>query len=188
MSPARGRRPRGPTDSERASRIANATIQVLGRTGIAGLTHRAVAAQAAVPLGSTTYHYASRHDLLAAAILKSIMDNEAEIRDWAEGLNRDNLVEKLATLLEVSTAPGAARERTLVEWELYLAAARDENLRALSRRWDGVLRGALKERVGNKAARAYFALYQGLLVESLTKEEALEHDDLRKILNAIVVD
>ena len=38
-------------------------------------------------------------------------------RDRTEDLNRDAPVEKLVTLLQVSTAPGAAREPTLVGYE-----------------------------------------------------------------------
>ena len=36
--------------------------------GLAGLTHRAVADEAGVPLGSTTYYFADRNDLLVAAM------------------------------------------------------------------------------------------------------------------------
>ncbi|MGW1284542.1 TetR/AcrR family transcriptional regulator, partial [Streptomyces sp. NPDC002586] len=46
-------------DPERRQRIIDAAIRVVGRDGIAGLSHRSVAAEADVPLGSTTYHFAT---------------------------------------------------------------------------------------------------------------------------------
>lgn len=44
-------------DPERRQRIIDAAITVVGERGIAALSHRAVAAAADVPLGSTTYHF-----------------------------------------------------------------------------------------------------------------------------------
>lgn len=55
-------------DPDRRQRIIDAAIRVVAGRGIAGLSHRAVAAEADVPLGSTTYHFASLDDLLIAAL------------------------------------------------------------------------------------------------------------------------
>jgi len=41
-------------DPDRRQRIIDAAIAVVGERGIAGLSHRSVAAAADVPLGSTT--------------------------------------------------------------------------------------------------------------------------------------
>ncbi len=41
---------------------------MIGRDGIAGLSHRGVAAEADVPLGSLTYHFATLEELLVAAL------------------------------------------------------------------------------------------------------------------------
>jgi TetR/AcrR family transcriptional regulator, regulator of biofilm formation and stress response len=49
-------RKRSANDPERQQRIAEAAIQVVADRGVEGLTHRAVAAGAEVPLGSTTYY------------------------------------------------------------------------------------------------------------------------------------
>ncbi|MYR60896.1 TetR family transcriptional regulator, partial [Streptomyces sp. SID625] len=55
-------------DPGRRQRIIDAAIRVVGAKGIAGLSHRTVAAEADVPLGSTTYHFATLDDLLVAAL------------------------------------------------------------------------------------------------------------------------
>ncbi|TYR32953.1 TetR/AcrR family transcriptional regulator, partial [Streptomyces parvus] len=55
-------------DPERRTRIIDAALTVIAADGIAGLSHRTVAAEADVPLGSTTYHFASLDELLVAAL------------------------------------------------------------------------------------------------------------------------
>lgn len=55
-------------DPERRQRIIDAAIRVVGAKGIAGLSHRSVAAEADVPLGSTTYHFKTLDELMVAAL------------------------------------------------------------------------------------------------------------------------
>ncbi|WP_158263292.1 TetR family transcriptional regulator [Mycobacterium sp. ITM-2016-00316] len=51
-----------------------------GHKGIDALTHRAVAQTAGVSLSSTTYHYASREDIIAAAFRHTVATELAEMR------------------------------------------------------------------------------------------------------------
>ena len=52
----------------RREQILEATLRVIGREGREAVTHRAVAEEAGVPLGSTTYYFDSRDDLLGQAL------------------------------------------------------------------------------------------------------------------------
>ena len=52
----------------RREQILEATLRVIGRSGRQAVTHRAVAEEAGVPLGSTTYYFESRDDLLRQAL------------------------------------------------------------------------------------------------------------------------
>ncbi|MGH0033483.1 MAG: TetR/AcrR family transcriptional regulator [Myxococcota bacterium] len=122
--------------------ILDATLRVIGREGVAGVTHRAVAAEAEVPLASTTYYFESKADLLCEAF-----------RYYAERSNRE--VDRSA-LRAVNDAGGALpepadaieafvsylvtdlterRESLAAEYELHLEASRRPELRALSQRW-----------------------------------------------------
>ena len=47
--------------------LIDTTLGVIAEHGVAGTTHRRVAAAAGVPLGSTTYYFADLRDLLGAA-------------------------------------------------------------------------------------------------------------------------
>ena len=185
---SRERTPRGPTDPDRPARIARATIEVIRQGGLASLTHRAVAREADVPLGSTTYHYANRDALMEAAIRLAIEENEELIAEWSIGLDRSNIASRLANLIVTQSFPGEARNHVLVEYELYLASARAVELRDLSHRWDGVLRDVLEQVVGKRAARLYFAAYLGLVYESLIGDEPLDEAEVADTLSAITPD
>ncbi|MCZ4096223.1 TetR family transcriptional regulator [Streptomyces sp. So13.3] len=68
-------------DPDRRRRIIDAAIRVVGERGIAGLSHRSVAAEADVPLGSTTYHFATLDDLLVAALRQANEGFAQSIKD-----------------------------------------------------------------------------------------------------------
>src|SRR4051794_4085520 len=48
--------------------IISATVAIVAREGVAAVTHRRVAAEADVALSSTTWHFASKADILEAAL------------------------------------------------------------------------------------------------------------------------
>lgn len=110
-------------DPERRDRIIDAAIRVVGSKGIAGLSHRSVAAEADVPLGSTTYHFASLDELLIAALRRS-NENFAEVMRESGALADPaaDLAGELARLLGEYFAGG--RGQAELEYELYLAALR----------------------------------------------------------------
>jgi DNA-binding transcriptional regulator YbjK len=59
--------------------IVEATIRLVGRDGVDGVTHRAVAREAGVSLSSTTYHFASRDEIVSEA-LRRVADLESASR------------------------------------------------------------------------------------------------------------
>lgn len=90
-------------DPERRQRIIAAAIRVVERGGIAALSHRTVAAEADVPLGSTTYHFATLDDLLVAALEQVGSDFRGAMRTWEGALaavDAPPLAEALTRLLE----------------------------------------------------------------------------------------
>lgn len=78
VSPAspRGRPPRG----QRRAALLDATLRVIAREGAAGASHRAVAAEAGIPLGSTTYYFASREEMLLEALRHAAAQDIARTR------------------------------------------------------------------------------------------------------------
>ena len=97
--------------------IVAATVRIVAREGVAAVTHRRVATEAQVSLSSTTWHYATKGDILAAALQWTAKHEVARIAEialrlgdadsdpaaWAEEL-ADWLIGQVTDEREVATA------------------------------------------------------------------------------------
>jgi DNA-binding transcriptional regulator YbjK len=175
-------------------------VKLLGERGRQAVTHRAVAEEAGVPLGATTYYFDSRDDLLAQA-LRSI--SEARIENAgsvAEDLLRADTPEKLADeLVEwLIEAVDPSRNLYVAEFELWLEAARRPELRAAARDWCAAERSAFEkalEALGSedseRDARIVAGALDGLagvaLMEPKPVEAAREmRPELMRLIEALV--
>jgi DNA-binding transcriptional regulator YbjK len=163
-----------PRGTARRRLLLEAAVRVIGRGGIAAVDHRAVAAEAGVPLGSTTYYFESKDDMVAQA-LNYVADREAErLRAAADRGLLDGGAESLPARLAdaVIDAWAGDREVLLAQYELYLESARRDDLRPAAERWDAAYRelllGAL-EQLGvtdpDRRARLLCAGLDGLLLD-----------------------
>lgn len=97
--------------------MVEATVRIVAREGVAAVTHRRVAAEAGVALSSTTWHFATKADILEAGLrwaARREVDGIAAIAGrlggadfdpsaWAEALG-DWLFEQVTTEREVAVA------------------------------------------------------------------------------------
>jgi TetR/AcrR family transcriptional regulator, regulator of biofilm formation and stress response len=120
----------------RREQILEATLRVIGRSGREAVTHRAVAEEAGVPLGSTTYYFDSRDDLLAQALEHVAGEAVRRYARLAEELRSVTSPEELADGL-LSELMSAAEDRTayIAEYELWLEAGRRPELREAAESW-----------------------------------------------------
>ena len=113
---------------ERRELILRAALAVVGRRGIGAVTHRSVAEEAGVPLGSLTYWFASKDDLLREALRLFVEEEAARLRAVGAGLTDDlapeDIAERFAAVLDSSDG-----DEQLAQFELYLEAARNPALR-----------------------------------------------------------
>lgn len=157
-----------PRDPHRRQRILDAARALIPVHGIAGLTHRLIAAEAGVPVGSTTYYFADLADLTEAALADTAAATREALRGWSAALADS---EDLPATLAALTADHLARsEQLLTVNELYLAAARLPELRPLARVWFDGLVDALAPHTGAVAARAIATYLDGALLHALTAE------------------
>ncbi|HEU4658127.1 MAG TPA: TetR family transcriptional regulator [Capillimicrobium sp.] len=124
-SPARQAR-----GQERVEQILRATLAVIGRGGVGAVTHRTVAEEAGVPLGSLTYYFGSKQELLREALRLHVVEDAGRLRALAaeladSGADGQQIVDGFADVLE-SGHPDIA------QFELYLEAARDPALREVA--------------------------------------------------------
>lgn len=167
-------------DPTRRERIARAAITVIAERGIGKLTHRAVAAAAEVPLGSTTYHFATLDDLLADALRVAAGDDVAQLREWTHELDHPN---DLAAMLSdlVLHYLGPERSRTIVEHELYIAALHRPALRHLSTEWDAALMELFTYYTDEVTGRMLAAAFCGLLLQGVVRESVPRRDEIEMI-------
>jgi TetR/AcrR family transcriptional regulator, regulator of biofilm formation and stress response len=140
---------RSPPEAVRAA-IIEATIRLIGRGGVDGVTHRAVALEAGVSLSSTTYHYASRDEIVSAA-LRHVADLEIEriARDaqaLAEGHADVPSIARALTAWLAEQVHGDELLRVRAGYHLQLEAARRPELRAIHVAWGQAVQ-ELAERV-----------------------------------------
>lgn len=142
----------------RREQILDATLRVIGREGRNAVTHRAVAEEAGVPLGSTTYYFDSRDDLLGQALEQVAAQEVERYARLGEELRSVGSGKELADRL-ISELVAAAEDRVayIAEYELWLEAGRRPDLRDAAQSWcnaeQGAIAAALRE-LGSSDPRA----------------------------------
>ncbi|HUQ57558.1 TetR family transcriptional regulator [Lentzea sp.] len=172
-----GRKARG---EKKRRAIIEATLRVIERDGIAGVTHRSVAREAGVPTTAPTYYYATLDDLLIATLLWSaevLCDDMLQI--VASGGSAREIAEVIAKAVDEN------RGRTLAEYELYLLAGRRPELKAAARRWLDLAVEAVRP-ADPVAFRAFLAAIDGLLIQGLIADVAPNEDELEPIVSFLI--
>lgn len=184
-------------DPGRRTRIVDAALRVIAADGLAGLSHRTVAAEADVPLGSTTYHFGSLDELLVAA-LRRCNENFVQALRGSEVLAAPGpisagpdgsaasagLAEELTRLLDRWFA--GERGAIELEYELYLAALRRPALRPVAAEWTEEAVELLSRRTDPETARALVALMDGVCLQVLLTGGAFDAPYTREMLRRIV--
>ncbi len=146
-------------DPDRKDRIIDAAIDVIAEHGVAGTTHRLIAAAADVPLGSLTYHFSSLQDLRRQAFERHAQRMSLTYEAHFEDVRTPaDLTAALAALVH-----GAGQERDwVIAYELYLAALREPELRTVTETWMRTSRTVLERFLDPPSARVVDALIEGL--------------------------
>lgn len=170
---ASGSRRGRPNDPERRDRIIEACLEVIADEGVAGTSHRKVAAAANVPLGATTYYFDGIDDLLHEAFARfaTAVSDRFESRMIA-AKNVSEAREAVIAII-LGDALGDPREMVLSH-ELYTLAARDTAFRDLTTAWMHRSRTALERHFDSETARMLDALIEGLTIHRAL--DAIERD------------
>ncbi|WP_033317893.1 TetR/AcrR family transcriptional regulator [Streptomyces yerevanensis] len=172
-------------DPDRRQRIIDAAIRVVGAKGIGGLSHRSVAAEADVPLGSTTYHFKTLDELMVAALRQA---NEGFAKLVVARGALDDPESDLAAELAGLTGEWLAGDRTGVEleYELYLAALRRPALRPVAAEWCQDLAERVAHRTDPVTARALVALLDGICLQVLLTGAEYDEEYARDVLARVI--
>ena len=174
-------------------RILRAALEIISTKGVDKVTHRAVAGVAGVSPGTTTYHFATREDLVRDAFSLYIDDYQ---RSLVETLTvrpvqtRDDFVRFLGGMTTLNPAQSGLEA---IEYEMVLFAGRDEEMRMRVAAWSRTLESWLSdplERLGAsrplEAARMLVALSRGSEFEVLSRSQEIHRDQFASRLNALL--
>ncbi|GAA2866292.1 TetR family transcriptional regulator [Pseudonocardia halophobica] len=117
--------------SSRREQLLDAAISVLGRSGMHGLTHRAVDAAAGLPAGSTSNHFRTRDTLLNAVVERFAARERANWEDLATRMypvTPQELARSLAVFAQEAT--GRQRVLTLARYAILVEAGIHPSLQA----------------------------------------------------------
>lgn len=168
----------------RRAALALAAAQVVAEVGVGRATHRAIAARAGVPLGATTYYFPTLDDLVVAGMQCAAEDYQRELARRGDVLAEGEDLPRALT--ECVRGYLDQESRVLVEYELYLAAARNPDLRPLADVWLTGLRDLLVPELGPRRAAVVSALIDGTILQSLVTGGAADLAGLEACLGVIL--
>ncbi|MCU1686147.1 MAG: TetR family transcriptional regulator [Amycolatopsis sp.] len=177
------RRPRR-HDPDRKTRILDAALDVLVEHGVAGATHRHIAAHVDVPLGSVTYHFANLADLQVQAFARYVEQQTSVFESvFDEVETHEQFVEVLVDFVH----GGPARHRSAVlGFEFHLAALRNPELRALMHDWTKTSQEVLARYIGADDAVRMDALLEGMIMHALLAIEPEPREVTRAVIGRTV--
>jgi DNA-binding transcriptional regulator YbjK len=173
-------------DPARRERIAAAAIQVVARDGIEGLTHRAVAKEADVPLGSTSYHFGDKDALLKSAVELAEVVNRDLLTSILESHSPEtDLAAALAGLVEELTVH--RRKQLVLDYELYLAARRRPALRECAQRWVDDIEALIRRFAPDDVTTmAVSMMLEGVLVQAVVFDRPVPATDTEPVFRRVI--
>ena len=187
------RRESGSSTEPRRNEILEAVLRIVADGGPDAVTFRRVADRAKVPLGSLTYYFESREDLLREAFRLYLSEAAAFVRDVEEGSRPHTptqVIEMVMAIMrrEFSDDPAMVR----VEYELILYAVREPELARefnAYERWMEAKLACSLEAIGAPrpidAARTIIDVARGFEIERLT-HPAAQLEDLQRRLRIVI--
>ena len=174
--------------------LLDATVRLLSRGGLAAVTHRAVAEEAGVSLGSVTYRHLTIDALLEAALLRYCMLEIEQLEALAKLLSAQTFdADAWAGSFARIIAEGTKHPAALAGYELMLDAARRPRLRKSMRETNDAYRrvaqlalAAAGSREPSKHAHVLVAAITGLQLHQLSEPEPNFPRRLEQALREVV--
>lgn len=125
----------------RVRQILDAAVRIIGTEGPAGLTHRSVARAAGVPLGSMTYYFTDREDLIRQAMLHAIEVESKRLHKIVDSIDCDITVDFSVQILTEMFFDKTVADPLydLALFELFLEATRNPSVRSLTQQWSEMI-------------------------------------------------
>ncbi len=138
-------------------RLLEATLDVLGTHGVARATSRQIAAAAGVNLQAITYHFGSKDELVAQALVYAVRRWVEPARAALTGVEDDPLGHLLGAVSALQDGLERARDHVPAYLEALAAAPRNETVREQIVALLAELRSALATSIGQLRDAGYVA-------------------------------
>lgn len=148
-------------DPERRERIIEAALTVIAENGVAGTSMRLIAREADVPLGSMTYHFKDREELLSEAMQRCL--SELEEMTLPRLRAAECAEEALDVVADYLCWP-VNRRLLLLTYELYAYSARNEQMKSMLAGSHSCMRSELMRFFSKPVAAALSALIDGAYI------------------------
>jgi DNA-binding transcriptional regulator YbjK len=181
-----------PTERERP--LMEATLRIIGRAGLDGVTHRAVAAEAGMSLGAVTHHFATRDVLVDAALRFALAREVDRLRALALSLQSKALdVEAwIESLVAWYARELQSRAETHIAcYEAFLAAARSARHRPIVVEWFETWRQSAElalRAAGSSDPSRHAELFVSALIGMVLQQLAVPRRSFRKDAKASLLE
>jgi TetR/AcrR family transcriptional regulator, regulator of biofilm formation and stress response len=180
--------------TERERPLMEATLRIIGRTGVDGVTHRAVAAEAGTSLGAVTHHFATRDLLVDAALRFALAREVGRLRALTLSLQTKALdveawIESLVAWY-ASELQGEA-ETHIACYEAFLAAARSARHRPIVVEWFDTWRQSAElalRAAGSSDPPRHAELFVSALIGMVLQQLAVPRRSFRKDAKASLLE
>ncbi|RYC38354.1 TetR family transcriptional regulator [Pectobacterium zantedeschiae] len=172
------------TVHSRAAHIIETATDLIKRDGIGALTHRAVAHDAHVPLGSTTYHFTSLDDILNAVMISAIALFRDDMFSWFLRRRHDDPCDVLTDFVMRGIED---IDELTHEYELFTAAISRPSLRPIALEWSNTVIAIIKVVAPDSAALPLGTLLNGFFIRALLEkhERTLPRDLVYQAVSAL---
>ncbi|MEY9853532.1 DNA-binding transcriptional regulator YbjK [Leifsonia sp. EB41] len=158
---------------------------VIARDGVMGTSHRKVAAEARVPLGSMTYYFNGMRDLLHCAFEDFAARTGARLeKSLARVTGTEEVTNEIVNV--IMNAIGNTQDELVLTQELYTLAARDPNFRDITDDWMARSRTALERHFDSALARDVDALIEGLSIHGALAKKRPDRSSVKASLYRLV--
>jgi DNA-binding transcriptional regulator YbjK len=171
-------------DPLRKQRILDATLTVIAQHGVPGTTHRRIAGEAGVPLGSLTYHFDGLGDIIEQAFAR--MAESMSERYHAALTAAPDRPAACAAVADLICGDEYATPRTLtLLHEMYAYANHNRTVAETLRQWLRRSRASLARHFSERACRAIDALIEGWPMHQAWEREPLDRELVRETVAAV---
>ncbi|WP_312109713.1 TetR/AcrR family transcriptional regulator [Pantoea septica] len=174
-------------DPHRKEKILTKALELIAECGVAGITHRRIAAHAGVPLGSMTYHFNSMDELLFLVFSRFAQGAADFVKTKLESASTPE--EAIGAFASLMTDKAWVNRRNMAAlYELYSLATREPAYRQILNAWSDSTRRCLERFFSPATARAFDVCIEGVLLQNfLNPDGGLPREEIIALLRRISV-